>query len=246
MGFDGAPVHAVGADGCRGGWIAALLSGDGDTETLRFRLFADVSALAGWRAAEASNAVVALDVPMGLTSSGGLRPCDVAARKALGPLASSVFPPPARYLLGATSYKEVRALVNERQKESPGAPRLSAQSTAIIPKIAEVDRFLRQHAAAQDWLIEVHPELSFQHWAETPLLSKRSPAGAIERLRLVRSRFPGVEETLSALPHPGSSVGLDDALDACSALWSALRWQNGAVVLGGELDSCGLVMRMVV
>lgn len=246
MGLDGAVVHAVGADGCRGGWIAALLAGRGAGETLSFHLFADISELAEWRTAEAPNAVVALDVPMGLMPSGGLRPCDVAARKILGPLASSVFPPPARYLLAATSYEEVRALVRERQRESPGAPGLSAQSAAISPKIAEVDDFLRQHAGAQEWLIEVHPELSFRYWAGMPLFSKRSPAGAIERLRLVRGRFPGVEEALSALPHTGSTVGFDDALDACSALWSALRWQKGADVLGGELDSCGLAMRMVV
>lgn len=246
MGQPEGGVRAIGADGCRGGWIAALGAGEPSRESVSFRLFGTVAELATWRATDAPDAVVALDVPMGLTEIGGFRPCDLAARKALGALASSVFAPPGRYLLSAASYTEVRRLVEERQHYEPAAPGLSAQSAGIIPKIAEVDRFLRETPAAQDWLIEVHPELCFAALAGEHLPGKRSAAGAVRRLRLVRDRFPGAEEALSTLALPATSAGFDDALDACAALWSALRWGNGATVIGGEVDAKGLVMRMVV
>ena len=246
MTSDQGSVVAVGADGCRAGWIAAVLTGTGVHEHLRFRLFATISDLAAWRAAQAPGAAVGLDVPMGLTATGERRPCDVAARKELGSLAGSVFAPPGRYLLGALGYAEVRALVEELRSTSPDAPGVSAQSAGIISKIAEVDAFLLAQPAAQDWLIEVHPELSFGRWAGSALGGKRSPAGAIQRLRLVRDRFTGIEDALAELSSTGSRIGFDDALDACAALWSALRWPDDAVVLGGERDDRGLLMRMVV
>ncbi len=109
-----------------------------------------------------------------------------------------------------------------------------------------VDAFLLAHPAAQDWLLEVHPELSFARWAGQPVSGKLSPAGAIQRLRLVRDRFAGAEDALADLPHTGSRIGFDDALDACAALWSALRFPHEAQVLGGECDDHGLAMRMVI
>ena len=50
--------------------------------------------------------MVALDIPIGL-ATGAPRPCDVAARGALGPgRASSVFPAPDRRLIEALPFTE--------------------------------------------------------------------------------------------------------------------------------------------
>jgi predicted RNase H-like nuclease len=231
----------MGLDGCRGGWVAAKLVG----ERIEFDTFPDVSAMAEWRREHAPPAIVAIDVPIGLTDDGGPRSCDSMARARLGPASGSVFAPPARYLLAATDYKHVQRLVKERQLQDGDVPGLSAQAAGLISKIAEVDEFVRSTSDVEDWLVEVHPEISFLAWNGQPLAGKKSPAGALQRLRLPRGHFAGVEDGLLALE--SSRVGLDDALDACAALWSAVRQVNGeAETLGGDRDANGLIMRMVV
>lgn len=104
---------------------------------------------------------------------------------------------------------------------------------------------MRSTPDVEDWLVEVHPEVSFLSWNGDRLPGKKSPAGALRRLHLARERLPDLEDGLLALD--SSRVGLDDALDACAALWSAVRHLNGkAKTLGGGRDSHGVVMRMVV
>src|SRR5918911_328826 len=100
---------AVGADGTRGGWAAAVLYTDGTT---RLQLFGDVAELAAFR--EEAGATVAIDIPIGLLDTVGFRTCDRQARALLGPRPSSVFAPPAR---------------------DPAARGLSAQAAGIAAKV---------------------------------------------------------------------------------------------------------------
>lgn len=234
-------VRAMGLDGCRGGWVAATLV----RERVEFETFADVGAMAAWRREHAPAAIVAIDVPIGLRDDGGPRACDTEARKRLGAASGSVFSPPGRYLLEAVDYKHVRRLVRARQLADGAIPGLSAQAAGLLKKIVEVDRFVQSTSGVDEWLVEVHPEVSFVAWNGGFLPGKKSPAGALRRLRLAREHFAGLEDGLLGL---GSSrVGLDDALDACAALWSAARHgDGGAEALGEERDSHGLLMRMVV
>lgn len=239
-------IRAVGLDGCRGGWVAAKLVAETNGDHVEFDVFPNIVAMADWRQTHAPGAAVAIDVPMGLTDMGGFRSCDAAARKRLGATRGSVFAPPARYLLGATNYKQVQALVKERQLADAGVPGVSAQAAGLITKIAEVDTFARHERGVEEWLFEVHPEMSFLAWQGQALAGKKSPAGALQRLHLARAHFDGVEEGLLALA--SARVALDDALDACAALWSAVRRSRcEAEILGGEeRDSHGLIMRMIV
>jgi predicted RNase H-like nuclease len=85
---------AVGVDGARGGWIAAGLFADGRT-ALRF--FPTLEWIADWHGH--GDAPMAIDVPIGLMPLGGSRPCDFACRRQLPGRGSSVFPPPARFLV---------------------------------------------------------------------------------------------------------------------------------------------------
>lgn len=240
-------VPAIGVDGCRAGWVAATLVGERAGAHIEFCTFADIGALADWRDAHAPGAIVGIDVPIGLTDDGVFRRCDTEARERLGKARRSVLPPPARYLLAATNYKHARQLVEQRRRAAPGTPGVSAQAAGLLSKIAEVDRFVQGGNEVESWLVEVHPEVSFLSWTDgTRLAGKRSPAGALQRLRCARAGFAGVEEGLLTLDPRG--LCLDDALDACAALWSAQRFSGGeAQVLGGhQRDSQGVLMRMAV
>jgi predicted RNase H-like nuclease len=259
---------AVGVDGARGGWAVACLYEDGT----RLMLLGDIGEIADVRAG--TGAPVAIDIPIGLLDSVGFRPCDVAARRLLGRRASTVFAPPARYMLAAAGdYGAIRALVADERQRNPAAKGLSAQSAGIAPKVREVDEWVRAHPDSERWLFECHPELSFValNGGAPPSASKRSPAGAQERLRLVRAAFPDAEAQLAAARRPATSaeraparrpaasagratarrpaasVGRADWLDAYAALHSAAAIARGEhAALGvGALDSEGVPMRIV-
>src|SRR3954447_20737539 len=87
MGLIANLYQVAGVDGCPSGWVVAMGS---DVDVVP--TFADV--LAATRDA----VCVAVDMPIGLPDAGA-RACDVAARVALGPRRSSVFPAPRRALL---------------------------------------------------------------------------------------------------------------------------------------------------
>ena len=76
---------------------------------------------------------VAIDIPIGLPESGPRR-ADVEARRRVGPRRNSVFPAPARAVLGATTYAEACA----RSRQVSGKA-ISKQLFNILGKIAEVD-----------------------------------------------------------------------------------------------------------
>lgn len=133
-----------GVDGCPGGWVAVVH--DTARPELVTRVYPTLRALL---AAHPDAAVIAVDIPIGL-ASGALRPCDLAARGALGPSrASSVFPAPDRRLIetlpftedadgrltNGANYEEATALAVQLTGKG-----ISRQAYAILPKIREVDR----------------------------------------------------------------------------------------------------------
>lgn len=222
----------LGADGCRGGaWVVAMIDGEGG---LSCHAAADTSALLEI-AAEYSADAVALDVPIGLPHVGGRRACDDLARARLGARRSSVFAAPPREVLGCATFAEAR----------PVAPSLSAQAFGLVPRIAQVEKALRESGPqVHDRVVECHPEVAFAAMAagRLSLATKKSAAGALQRIGLL-------EESLgSSLPADVPELAsLDDALDAAACALVAFRWARGAAeVLGGELDATGLPMRIVV
>jgi predicted RNase H-like nuclease len=175
--------------------------------------------------------VVAVDMPMGLVDA-GVRACDVAARRALGPRRSSVFPAPARPLLACAGYAD--ALAAGRALDGRG---LSRQAWNLAPRIAEVDAVLSPSLQAR--IIEASPELSFATMAGAPLAAaKRTSNGAATRRGLV-ARHVG------RLPVPvPRGARPDDVLDAAALVWTARRVAAGtALTLGdGGRDGKGLAM----
>lgn len=198
----------VGIDGCPGGWLAVALTGeDGGWMT---SLYGTVEAL--WSAYGHARLLL-IDMPIGLADGPQDRRCDALAREWLKPgRASSIFPAPAREVLGALDYEEA----NRVQREVIGRG-LSRQSWGLVRKIRELDELLLRDPRAQEAFREAHPELVFAGLSGRPMgHGKKTEAGCAERMSLIRRFYPSadriVEETLAR--YPRRSAGRDDVIDA--------------------------------
>lgn len=223
----------IGVDGCRGGWLAVIAEFHNrriQRETYhKYSLFSEL--LKGNSDAE----VIAIDIPIGLLDepiSGG-RPCDVAARKLLeGTRKSSIFSPPIRRTLQATTYEEANALNDG----------MSRQSFGILPKIREVDELMTPEM--QNRVYEVHPEICFADKAGRCMqFRKKDKAGQDERLAILKSAgFRKVESAFSAFKR--TQVAIDDILDACATIFTAIKIANGTAKCTSkpQYDSKGLRM----
>jgi predicted RNase H-like nuclease len=255
---------AIGVDGCRVGWIAALAYGTtaGDSLRTELRLLrredGGLASLVSDCEAMSERPALAVDVPIGLPTTAGLRVCDREARTQLGRRWMCVFPAPDRELF-SLSFDKARALVLARRGPlgtRSDHPIMSKQTFAILPKIEEVDAVMRADLARQEWIVEVHPEVCFLVLAKelgdavpaTGLPRKQRTAGRQKRLALLQRVFSDVDEHVAAATWPRSDVGADDVLDAYAALWTAGRYASdpqGVVQFGGSADDEGLLQRMV-
>jgi predicted RNase H-like nuclease/predicted enzyme related to lactoylglutathione lyase len=172
--------------------------------------------------------VIAVDIPIGIPEAGP-RPADEAARRFVGPRASSVFPTPVRRVLEADGYAEARAVASEVTGKS-----ISAQSYALRRRILEVD----EYAHDDERVIEVHPEVSFRELAHRPLLSKHRSDGLAERRALLEQA--GIE-----VPAAFPRIAEPDLLDATVAAWSARRYGRGQALPlpPGHSDRIGAIWR---
>src|SRR5688572_31046845 len=192
----GQPV--LGVDGCRGGWVGALLVDD------RVELVVGASIAALVASARPGPAVVGIDIPIGLPDAGS-RLADVAARREL-PVGrkSSVFPTPVRSAVSATTWQEA----NQANRHASGAG-LSHQGFHLCRKIAEVDGWVRDGAGVP--VLEVHPEVSFAAMGADTVPSKKTAEGRESRLAALRAaglRLPDVRRC--------PAYDVDDVLDACA------------------------------
>jgi len=191
---------AAGIDGCRAGWIVA--GWDGTAWVLeRVEALADVVPLMR------QQATVCIDMPIGLSVT-GVRQCDAAARRLLGPRRSSVFPAPPRMALVDRPYAELNTASKRRFDRG-----LSKQAFYLLPKIRETEALLRGGLCrAQEWL-ETHPELCFTALNDgTPMQhNKKTDAGFRERISVLERSLlinQMLERTLR------SQVLRDDLVDA--------------------------------
>jgi len=231
-------TNIVGVDGCSAGWIALIEN----TETRRITAHVFLTFLDLVIARDA--AVIAIDIPIGLTER-GTRDCDLQARSHLGPKrGTSVFPAPVRAALGASTYAEAKAASIDAQNKG-----ISKQAFEIYPKIREVDDALRSDPELRSRVFEVHPELTFSTWAGAPIIApKRTAEGLGMRRALIDAHFgPTAFETARSQVDRRHAAN-DDIADAFAALWTAQR------IISGECqtlppdppsDSHGLPMRMV-
>ena len=274
----------AGVDGCKGGWIAVYE--ETESEKLECRVAVcdrkaghtnhDLScAFEAVMAHHAPLAAVAVDMPIGLWADGG-RPCDKAAREVLGKRSSSIFSAPAAGVIDRyceigdrLTYDCAKKLNEEMTGTEEGKGKgLSRQSYALIPKIAEVDNYLKSPVGAQKPIYEVHPEVSFAamnvlrgspskpiclskgHEMRHP---KKTLAGFVERRERLKhkevfeNRFEDLEARAAEFD-PDGRAALDDFHDALACLWTARRVHRGSACAlpdGGPPVKKGLPMRIV-
>lgn len=214
-------MFVAGVDGCRAGWIVALL--DLDTRALTIRLIARIAEIE--RLSEKPQRI-AIDMPMGLAdiATKGGRDCERAARALLPGKSSSVFSLPCRAALAATDY--ARALAVNRAS-GPDNVGLSKQGFHLFDKLRDVDS--RITPARQKRCIEAHPELAFALLNGKPVLSrKRQPDGRSQRLRLLRKA--GITVPKAMIENRPSGCAIDDLLDAMVLTRTAERHLCGEAI----------------
>ena len=90
-------------------------------------------------------------------------------------------------------------------------------------------------AAADERVVEVHPEVSFRELIGRPPSPKRTAAGPSERQLALATAGIDVPD----LPYP-----FEDVLDGAVAAWSALRYAREAVPLpDGHAGRIGAIWR---
>ena len=211
----------VGVDGAGAGWVAVWLKPGRAASAEYYDTTREL--LSGTAAA----AVVAIDVPIGLTS--GKRDADLLAAALLGARRSSLFPMPPR-ALATLGYVEARTRWQSNSEKG-----FSIQTWAILPKVLEAEQLIQQADPIGTRIIEVHPELSFAAMAQgRPMKhSKRSWNGYQERLALLESVGLSVARDQGDL----GKAAPDDVLDAFAAAWTADRFSRGAALSVPEQPS---------
>ncbi len=229
----------VGIDGCRGGWVAAVL---GDRLELIFS-----ESLEEIRELVTSSSLTLIDMPMGLKSEGeGERVCDVEARKFLNRRKMSIFPVPCRQAVYSESYSNA----NEINRKILGKG-LSKQSYNLFSKIREVDRFITRDRDILENIIEGHPEISFGRVAGEEMgYNKRSQEGFQERMEVLKKFLPGVVATVETFmgKYKRSLIARDDILDAIILALAASTHGKGYLTVPDipPLDSQEIPMRIFI
>jgi predicted RNase H-like nuclease len=240
--------EVAGVDGCKGGWcvaVARVINQTGKANAdcvLQLRSFFVASAFAEVLAETGDCELVCVDIPIGLCEGEGPRDCDTVARRLLGgPRASSVFPAPVRPCLLADDYETACRISVEHCGK-----KLSRQSFALLQKIRQVDDLMTP--ALQNRVREIHPEISF--WALNAGVSllqyKKTVPGQVNRYHLLEGVFKNVGDVLAEAA-PGG-YGMDDALDALVASWTAAQTICGKTLTLPEnpaCDSSGLRMEIL-
>lgn len=217
----------MGVDGCPGGWIAVIFEPSGQQH---FKVLKAISELDNM-----NPSVVAIDMPIGLPETGA-RSCDVAARVYLGLARNRVFTGARRHLL---QHLEDYERANNWGK-SNGAG-VSKQLFCILPKVAELDRYMRERDTAFP-VRETHPELVYQRLnGGSYLLPKKKPAGQKVRRNLAYANgFSEIDEWLTMLKGTGAKA--DDLLDACACSLAAASGRR--LTSDVTFDSYDLPMEM--
>ena len=239
----------VGVDGCPAGWLSVALGEDAFHEIKVFGTFPDLVRYYH------DAALILVDIPIGLKEGGPEgRRCDMEARGCLKHRKSSVFRVP---VLKAVHQKTREAAAKVEQeltkKENGKGKSIGSTAWGIVPKIAEVDRFMIKNVDMHEKVREVHPEILF--WAlngeEDMRCSKKTLQGFYDRmnvLRKVERRADAILEHALPLTCNPKVVGGDDILDALAAAVTArLGYPDKLATLpeNPPRDTRGLPMEMV-
>ena len=230
----------VGVDGCKGGWITAIIS-NGE---LSLKKYSDFSKMV-FDTAQFDGMLV--DMVIGLPSNieqYEKRP-DGIARKIVKPRTSTVFAVPTR--------QAVYEFIKDKQKEanlSAIGKGLSEQTIAIIPKMREVDEFLLSNEEYMNVIRESHPEVCFARLnGEVLMTNKSEKEGITDRVQVLSRYLQGVSEEYVRTSAKKLGCKPDDILDAvCLAVTANLDAQGRTEIIpeNPSTDEKGLKMQMVI
>ncbi len=229
----------IGVDACKKGWFAVSIGTDERFEIGIFETIVDL-----WNSLQ-SNALILIDIPIGLPDTGKRR-CDVEARRFLKKRAASVFPVPCRQAIHAATYQKA-CRINQKIL----GVKLSVQTWNIAGKIREVDDLLRTNEKARRCVRESHPEMCF--WAlagRRPMVYyKKTDRGYAERLNLLKRVNPASEKIANFAINGflRKDLARNDILDAIALAISATAGKNALVCIpeNPPRDSTGLPMEIV-
>ena len=205
-------VPVLGVDGCRGGWVGAVLVPGAPRP--RVVVAPTVELLVETVRTEHDVLVVGIDVPIGLPDR-TLRQADVLARRELSGRAGSVFTTLTRPAYAAPD----RAAADAVNRGLSGQG-VAAQAFSLRAKILEVDAWLRTRPSVR--VVEVHPEVSFAAMTGATLPRKQTEEGRQARLDALAAVGVARPSVLA-----GRGYAADDVLDACAVAWSAHRYATG-------------------
>ncbi len=181
----------------------------------------------------------AIYIPIGFTDGpeGPFRPCDAEAREFVGwPRRIAVRPTPSRAALNAASRAEALEL----------EPWLTCDDFRRFKWIREAERELQPFH--QRSFFAAQPDLTFSQMNDdVPLTtSPYHEDGVLERMALIRSKMPGVDEIVTRTPPPGAAMV--HMLQATGLLWTARRAAGRAMQrlpIDPKWDSTGMRTELV-
>ncbi|MDF2871454.1 MAG: hydrolase [Anaerocolumna sp.] len=233
-----ANVISIGVDGCKGGWVAAILN-RGELEINKYNNIYDIVN------EYPDFDEIFIDMVIGLASSKNhIRP-DTYARQLIKERAATIFPAPCRQAVYA---KTVAAAYEENERVM--GKKFTPLTVGIIPKIREIDSFLQDNLKYRNVMKESHPEVCFAQLNGRTLLTKKSEVeGLEERIHLLAKYIPELSIIkLSALTK-SLKCKIDDIVDALCLTVSANIAAQGYFKIIPEnpmIDETGLLMQMVI
>ena len=181
----------------------------------------------------------AINIPFGYPEYPNIqyRRCDKEVRGMLGwPGRVKVHPVPSRAALFAKSRKEALSI----------EPWLTKNDFRHFKWMKEAATELQPFHARSFY--SGQPELSFAHMnGDLPLKSSiYHPDGLAQRLDLIRSKLPGIDEVVSRVPPMGA--GIQHMYEAAAMIWTARRASGRAISrlpLDPEWDESGIRVEIV-
>lgn len=229
---------AIGVDGCKGGWIAAII----DREELRVEKYQSMEQLVS-RYPVFDEFLI--DMVIGFPDNEkDFRP-DTLARKIVAPRTSTIFAVPCRNAVYAETERE-QILCNQMALGKS----LAKQSMAIIPKMRELDNFLNERDVYKNVIKESHPEVCFARLNGSVVMSKKAEKeGMSERVHILKKYVPILSEAYILQKTKEYKCNADDIVDAiCLAVTTNLNIQGKAETIPSrpQKDRMGLEMQMII
>lgn len=200
-------MKILGIDGCPKGWIGILIRENCEWDYLVSDSLEEIQN-------KFNPDYCFIDIPIVLSENNASRICDMNLRKLLPTnYRSSVFNPPVRSAIEASSYKEAC----EINKILTGK-KISLQTWHIMPKISAVNDFLIDNTHLSSKYYESHPETFFFRLNGGIALvnKKKTQLGRIERLNILKRIHIKAEEIYKTILSETlrKDVAYDDILDA--------------------------------